>query len=103
MGSSCRIEPLVALKSILLIATSLLQQGTADYVETAPRPGFPPPRAVIPGECPLVFLQRDIQHAQQSCASSKCQPFCLVGNIDMLFDELVDNCRALWQDAIISK
>jgi hypothetical protein len=57
------------LGSILLGILAIHAQG--DYVETAPRPGAPPQPAIPLGQCPLVFLQSDVQHAKQSaCLSS---------------------------------
>jgi hypothetical protein len=48
----------------------LAEQSGADYVETAPRPGAPLPPPILPGACPLVFLQADIQYAKQTACSS---------------------------------
>lgn len=53
-----------------VLLLSFLGRGIADYVETAPRPVAPLPPAIPYGECPLVFLQPDIQHAKQSACSS---------------------------------
>jgi hypothetical protein len=44
-------------------------ESGADYVETAPRPGVPSPPGIPSGECPLNFLQADIQHAKQAACS----------------------------------
>jgi hypothetical protein len=62
--------------SILLLIFSFLGKSTADYVETAPRPGAPLPPVISDGECPLVFLQSDIQHAKHfACTSSELLRF----------------------------
>ncbi|GAQ77887.1 Protein kinase superfamily protein [Klebsormidium nitens] len=53
----------------LLLLVSIEHSG-ADYVETAPRPGAPLPPPISPGECPLVFLQADIQYAKLTACST---------------------------------
>lgn len=56
--------------AIILLLLAFSEQSGADYVVTAPKPGAPLPPPIAPGECPLVFLQADIQYAKQTACSS---------------------------------
>jgi hypothetical protein len=61
---------LLVISAASLLCFHSLPECGADYVETFPRPGASLPSPIAPGECPLVFLQADIQHADLSACSS---------------------------------
>jgi hypothetical protein len=63
-------KQLLVISAASLFCFHSLPECGADYVETFPRPGASLPPPIAPGECPLVFLQADIQHADLSACSS---------------------------------
>ncbi|GAQ77876.1 Protein kinase superfamily protein [Klebsormidium nitens] len=68
------------------------ERSRADLVESAPRPGAPLPPPIPSGECPLVFLQADIQYAKQTACSSGTATASSVGAAVASANSLATTC-----------